>query len=160
MRKKDAVIYDQFINPQHKYLNIKKIFKTLIKLNYYSSWPTPITPRGDSPYNDSLKKHLLKNFCLSSFYWSSKQKDDVSNFTKNFTKFDNKFSKIYKTVYYSVNGEIIGSIHFNFKENLELLSEIWYIGDNRKKIKELSQVYDPKTHKYITIEDRVIKELR
>ena len=74
--------------------------------------------------------------------------------------FFNKFSKIYKTVYYSVNGEIIGSIHFNFKENLELLSEIWYIGDNRKKIKELSQVYDPKTHKYITIEDRVIKELR
>ena len=74
--------------------------------------------------------------------------------------FFNKFDNIYKTVYYSANGEIIGSIQFDFKENLELLSESWYIGDNRKKIKEFREIYDPKTHRYITIEERVIKELR
>ena len=70
----------------------------------------------------------------------------------------NKFDKIYKTVYYSANGEIIGSIYFNFKENLELLNESWYIGDNRKLIKEIRKIYDPKRHKYITIEDRLIRE--
>ena len=74
--------------------------------------------------------------------------------------FFNKFANIYKTVYYSANGEIIGSIQFDFKENLELLSESWYIGDNRKKIKEFREIYEPKTHRYITIEERVIKELR
>ena len=72
--------------------------------------------------------------------------------------FFNKFDKIYKTVYYSANGEIIGGVHFDFKENLELLNESWYIGDNRKVIKEIRKIYDPKTHKYITIEDRLIRE--
>ena len=72
----------------------------------------------------------------------------------------NKFGKIYKKVYFSISGEIIGSILFKFKENLELVSEIWYIGDNRTKIREFRQIYDPKIQKYITADDRVIKELR
>jgi len=74
--------------------------------------------------------------------------------------FFNKYGKIYKRVYYSISGDIIGSILVNFKENLELLNEIWYIGDGRKKIRKFSQMYDPQTHKYITTDDRVIKEFR
>ena len=74
--------------------------------------------------------------------------------------FFNKFGNIYKTIYYSVNGEILGSVNFDFKENLELLNESWYIGDNRKKIKEFKEIYDPMTHRYITVEERIIKELR
>lgn len=74
--------------------------------------------------------------------------------------FYNEFGKIYKRIYYSISGEIIGSILFKFKENLELVNEIWYIGDSRTKIREFRQVYDPKIQKYITTDDRVIKELR
>ena len=78
----------------------------------------------------------------------------------NRESFYNEFGKIYKRIYYSISGEIIGSILFKFKENLELVNEIWYIGDSRTKIREFRQVYDPKIQKYITTDDRVIKELR
>ena len=56
------------------------------------------------------------------------------------------------------NNEIIKPLQHDFKENLELLNESWYIGDNRGRIKEIRNIYNPKTHKYITIEDRLIKE--
>jgi SAM-dependent methyltransferase len=98
LRNRSAVIYDQFINPQHRYLNFKKIFLTLKKYKLYSSWPKPILARGDSPYNDSMNNQKNKDFSLSSFYWSSKQRDDVNNFTKNFANLDFKFSKIYKNI--------------------------------------------------------------
>ena len=37
----------------------------------------------------------------------------------------------------------------NTMENLDLINESWYIGDNEKKIKEFRNIYDPKTNKYL-----------
>ena len=98
LRNKKAVIYDQFINPQHKYLNFNKIFKILKNYKLYSSWPNLYLPRGDSPYNDSMSSLKNKNFSLSTFYWSSKKKDDAENFSKIFYKLEENFSFIFKEI--------------------------------------------------------------
>lgn len=119
LRNRSAVIYDQFINPQHSYLNFEKIFLTLKNYKLYSSWPKPILARGDSPYNDSMKNLVGKNFSLSSFYWSSKQKDDIKNFTKVFSKCNLKFSKIYKNI--NNKKKISKKNNFNIIQSLKFL---------------------------------------
>ena len=45
-RSSDAVIFDQFINSQHYFLNINKVFKTLGKqYELYSTWPPIFMPQ-------------------------------------------------------------------------------------------------------------------
>ena len=67
----------------------------------------------------------------------------------------NKFEKPIKVTYYSINNNIIGIIAREFEEDvLELVSESWYIGDYNKKIREFNNIFDPKSDKYIWIEEK------
>ena len=121
LRKESNVIYDQFINPQHNYLNLNQVLKILGK-NFilHSSWPKIFIPRGDSAMNDSLKNSSLNKFFLSEIYWSQKNQDDkviiknsrspkyektfyiLSNLLNNQNNFHNfmssKFKKTYETI--------------------------------------------------------------
>ena len=49
----------------------------------------------------------------------------------------------------------MGIIVREFEEDvLELVSESWYIGDYNKKIREFNNIFDPKTDKYIWVENK------
>ena len=67
----------------------------------------------------------------------------------------NDFIKPIKTTYYSINSNVLGCIIKNFEEeHLSLISEIWYIGDYNKKIREFKISFDPNTNKNKWIENR------
>ena len=74
LRKEASVIADQFINTQHYYLDLGKVFKTLNKnFSLHSSWPPKFLPQADSLDNITIEKN---NFTSSEFIWSSKTFDD------------------------------------------------------------------------------------
>lgn len=74
LRKEAAVIDDQFVNAQHHYLDIDKIFKILNKnFSLHSSWPPKYLPQGDSIMNLTTKNHM---FTPSELIWASKTYDD------------------------------------------------------------------------------------
>ncbi len=80
LRKEAAVIDDQFVNSQHYYLDIKKMFKMLNKnFSLHSSWPPIYLPQGDSVMNLSIKS---QNFVPSELMWASKTFDDKIRFKK------------------------------------------------------------------------------
>ena len=67
----------------------------------------------------------------------------------------NDFEKIFRITYYSINNKIIGVIVREFEEDfLKLISEKWYIGDYNRKIREFNSIFDPKSDKYIWIEEK------
>ena len=127
LRKEDSVIADQFINTQHYYLNIKKIFN-IIRKNFFklhSSWPPIFFPRGDSLRNDTLK---INNFISSELMWSTKTIDDKIRL-KNFSIKNNKklqlFNNFKKTLNHNKNKSIYECLK---KKNFSsLTSKITYI---------------------------------
>ena len=74
---------------------------------------------------------------------------DVGNFL---VKYYNPLNKIFKIKYFFSNGEVFGCIVKNFEEELELIDEIWYIDDCETKVRELKNMYDPKTNKKMLLE--------
>ena len=92
LRKEAAVIDDQFVNAQHYYLDIKKIFKILNKnFSLHSSWPPKYLPQGDSVMNLTIKNQM---FIPSELLWASKTYDDKIRYKKfyggsNFKTFEN-----------------------------------------------------------------------
>ena len=55
----------------------------------------------------------------------------------------------------SINNNILGCIVKVFEqEHLNLISELWYIGDYDKKIREFKTSFDPNTNKNKWIESR------
>ena len=80
LRKEVAVIDDQFVNSQHHYLDINKIFRILDKnFSLYSSWPPKYLPQGDSIMNFTIKS---QNFIPSELMWASKTFDDKIRYKK------------------------------------------------------------------------------
>jgi SAM-dependent methyltransferase len=76
LRNKSNVIQDQFINSQHNYLDLKKIFKLLKnKFTIHSMWPKNFYPSGDSSLNNSFDEN--HELAQSNFYWASKGVDDI-----------------------------------------------------------------------------------
>ena len=67
-------------------------------------------------------------------------------------KYFNSLSKPFKIKYFFASGNVFGCIVRNFEEELELIDEIWYIGDCERKVRELRNMYDPKTHKKMLFE--------
>jgi len=108
MRTSDSVIYDQFINSQHYFLNIQKVYKILYKqYDLHSTWPPIFIPRGDSALNNTILKtnnHLF----ASELLWSSKTLDDSSRL-KNFSNdhshrsFQNLIKKFNHKTDFSIN---------------------------------------------------------
>ena len=74
---------------------------------------------------------------------------DVGNFS---VKYYNSLNKVFKIKYFSSNGKVFGCIVKNFEEELELIDEIWYIDDCKTKVRELKNMYDPKTNKKMLLE--------
>ena len=74
---------------------------------------------------------------------------DVGNFS---VKYFNQLNKVFKIRYCFANGETFGCIIKNFEEELELIDEIWYIDNCETKVRELKNIYDPKTNKKILLE--------
>ena len=74
---------------------------------------------------------------------------NVGNFL---VKYYNPLKKIFKIKYFFSNGEVFGCIVKNFEEELELIDEIWYIDDCETKVRELKNMYDPKTNKKMLLE--------
>ena len=67
----------------------------------------------------------------------------------------NNFEKVTKITYYSIGNETIGVIVREFEEDfLKLTSEKWYIGNYNRKIREFNSIFDPKSDKYIWIEEK------
>ena len=67
----------------------------------------------------------------------------------------NNFEKVSKKTYYLINNKIIGVIVRDFEEDfLKLISEKWYIGNYNRKVREFNSIFDPKSDKYIWIEEK------
>ena len=126
LRKKHQVIYDQFINPHHNYLDLKKVLNLLKgKFILNSMWPKNFIPEGDSAMNVSF---LNKNYEIpqSNFYWATKSLDDFLIIKKN-TNFKNyeNFKKVAEYFNYPRNKKI-NSTHLlsNISKNLKQLSKV------------------------------------
>ena len=74
---------------------------------------------------------------------------DEGNFS---VKYFNRLNKPFKIKYFFASGEVFGCIIKNYQEELELIDEIWYIDDCETKVRELKNIYDPKTNKKILFE--------
>jgi len=126
-RSSDAVISDQFINSQHYFLNINKVYKTLGKqYELHSMWPPIFMPRGDSAQNDTIlnpKDHLF----ASELLWSSKTIDDL-NRLKNFSNYQNyaNFHNLVKK--------------FNHKTDLSIKDILNSKNENAHKIKKFDNI--------------------
>ena len=105
----------------------------------------------DTNYNIDLKKDVFFNFIISNQI-SDLSLIDYGNYSV--TNY-NDFLKPIKITYYSINNDVLGYIIKNYEqENLSLISEIWYIGDYNKKIREFEISFDPNTNKNKWIENR------
>ena len=89
VRSEYSVIYDQFINERHYFLDIKNVLNSL-KNNFtlHATWPNNFLPRGDSTHNNTINENLYENYLFSLVYWSLKNVDD-KQFVKN--NIDKKF---------------------------------------------------------------------
>jgi len=137
-------INDQEYKREYQYLNksedINKTFdfknsKIILETNYNINW----------------EKDVFFNFIISN------QISDLSLISYgNYSVTNyNDFLKPIKTTYYSINNNILGYIIKNFEEeHLSLISEVWYIGDSNKKIREFEISFDPNTNKNKWIENR------
>ena len=105
----------------------------------------------DINYNIDLKEDIFFNFIISNQI-SDLSLIDYGNYSV--TNY-NDFFKPIKITYYSINNDVLGYIIKNYEqENLSLISEIWYIGDYNKKIREFEVAFDPNTNKNKWIENR------
>ena len=106
---------------------------------------------SDANYNIDLEKDIFFNFIISN------QISDLSLIDYGYYSITNynDFLKPTKTTYYSINNDILGYIIKSYEqEHLSLISEIWYIGDYDKKIREFEIRFDPNTNKNKQIESR------
>ena len=74
---------------------------------------------------------------------------NLGNFS---VKYFNSLNKPFKIRYFFASGNVFGCIIRNFEEELELIDEIWYIGDCERKVREQKNRYDPKTNKKMLFE--------
>lgn len=113
LRKESNVIYDQFVNPQHNYLNLNQVLKTLGK-NFilHSSWPKIFIPSGDSAMNDTLENYQFNKFFLSELYWSQKNQDDK-------TIINNTKSSNYEKAFYDLSNLLNNQNNFKYFMNLK-----------------------------------------
>ena len=108
-RNENAVIYDQFINDQHYYLDLKRVLKSLRKdFSIHSCWPNIFLPRGDSPYNDTINDDSYDSFLFSLLYWSLKNNDDKKLIKKNTNK---EFFKSFRSFSSSINNKPNDNMH-------------------------------------------------
>lgn len=102
MRTRNQVIFDQFVNPVHNYINIEKLFNFLKKnnLKILQTEPQITSSVGDSVRKsfNIENKFLEKNNFRQQFYWSLKFKDDYK-----FEKLNNKINKSFFNFINSVN---------------------------------------------------------
>jgi len=96
-RKRKNVVYDQFINPQHNYINLNRLIK-IFKGDYdlYSQWPSFSFPISDTYNNITCKNSNLINAKYSSIFWSSKKNSDIKNINKLDKTFFNNCEILFK----------------------------------------------------------------
>jgi SAM-dependent methyltransferase len=153
LRNKDSVIYDQFINPQHYYLDIKKVFKIINKqFLLHSMWPKPYFLNGDSAYRNSIKNNRYHNAIqLSELYWAQKNLDDSRYLEKSnikqykkeinnlFNAANNKYQfklKIVDKIKKNADLLIKNQIKFDYslkEESTKFLSELKIFANSLKK---------------------------
>jgi SAM-dependent methyltransferase len=119
LRKEEAVIADQFINTQHYYMNLKKVFKILEKsFVLHGSWPPKFLPQSDSINNITTQN---TDFRFSEILWSTKTIDDnlrAKSFLINANL--NSFKKLKSTLNNKSNkslNEILKKNKFLFSKN-------------------------------------------
>ena len=172
--------YMQFILNQESYNSEQPTLNTILDENNLISqinWSQEdVLFKRDFDYlslEGDIKKTIdSKNnkIILETIYDVNIEEDDFISFLINediehnfdyngifYNQYYNNLNEVFKIVYYSSSGNIIGCILKFFEEELKLVGENWYIEGCEKKIKELKNVYDPKTHKYIWLESKFIK---
>lgn len=125
VRSEYSVIYDQFINERHHFLDIKKLFNILKKnFTLHSSWPYNLIPRGDSTHNNTVDENSYENYFFSLIYWSMKNYDD-----KKFIKqqIDTKFLYNFRSFSNLLNNKPKSNLNYliknkNLKKRLSIIS--------------------------------------
>jgi hypothetical protein len=118
LRKEDSVIADQFINTQHFYLNLKKIFKILKnKFLLHGSWPPKYLPLADS-INNITTSNI--DFRFAEIIWSAKTYDDNLRAKKFFN--DNNLN-LFKKLKSSLNNKTNKSLNEILSQNMFLSSK-------------------------------------
>ena len=113
-RNELTVINDQFINEQHNYLDLKKVLNLLRKdFTIHSSWPNTFLPRGDSPYNNTIREDLYENYLFSLVYWSLKNYDDKKFIKKYIGK---KFLNYFRSFSNLINNKPKNNMHSLLKD--------------------------------------------
>lgn len=137
LRKEASVINDQFVNSQHHYLDIDRIFKILDKnFSLHASWPPKYLPQGDSIMNISIKRD---EFSPSELLWASKTHDDTARLKKFLRRSNNNYFINLKKV---LNNKRNTSINEMLNKNNFLKNR------NNFKYDNLDLGFDLNTHLY------------
>jgi len=135
LRKEAAVIDDQFVNAQHHFLDVDKIFEILNKkFSLHSSWPPKYLPQGDSVMNLSIKD---QKFIPSELLWASKTYDDKIRYKKFFEGGSFKSFKYLKNI-------LNNKRNFSIKEIIE--KNIFLKNKNNFKYSNLDLGFNLNSH--------------
>lgn len=114
LRKEDSVIADQFINTQHYFLNLEKLYKILgNNFSLHSCWPPKFFPTSDSLRNITFKKD---DFTPSELVWSTKTTDDKIRL-KSFLKINYQNNQRLKNLKKILNHNSNQSLYDVLKKN-------------------------------------------
>ena len=120
MRTKEQVINDQFVNHIHKYISIEELAKFSKKnnLKIIHAEPKMNYLSGDSVRKnlDYFDEYLDKNSFRQQYYWSSKNKDDKTNFKLN--------NKIYESFFKFIDLANKNSEKKNFFKSFRTLNAL------------------------------------
>jgi len=158
MRTADSVIHDQFINSQHYFLNIQKVYKILGKhYDLHSTWPPIFIPRGDSAHNNTIletNNHLF----ASELLWSTKTLDDLSR-AKKFSSDNNhqSFQNLIKKFNHKTNFSMNDLLNNNYKNELINNNKKFYDIDFSFGINEHNKKFYTELNKLFSFFKRKLK---
>jgi len=147
LRKEASVIADQFINTQHYFLNLEKLFKIIGKnFSLHSSWPPKFFPAADSLRNISFKKD---NFRSSELVWSTKTIDDkirLNDFLKTNDQNNRQFKNFKKILNHKPNKSLYDVLKKNdflkLKKNFDYKKLDFNFGLNNYINEFYNEIYD------------------
>ena len=154
MRVEDQVIFDQFINPIHNYIDIEELAQISKKKNIeiLHSEPKIQYLEGDSvrkKFNNLQKYFMSENF-RQQYYWSLKNKDDKDYFfldkkiTKSFHKFIKIVNKNSEKKNFFKNRQIFHALKkFNINQKLLIKRELNTLKQSYKFYIELENFLKP-----------------
>ena len=172
MRKKDQVIYDQFINKTHKYINIENVSKILKKnkIEILQAKPDISYLKGDSVRKNlnNDKKYLRGNTFRQQYYWSLKHDNDDNIFRVNKNIYNSYYNLIdlvnknSENKNFFNNRKILTALNkFNFFNKKHVENEVKLIKENSKFFNEISTLLRPlflkKNNKLNDISNKILK---